>query len=170
MEETKKNIRKVFESKSLFAILLILGILIVASLIFSLGMIIGFHKANFEHDWEEHYEANFGMGYRNGSMMGGLDSAGMMNNFPNAHGAIGKIIKIELPNIIVEDKDNTEKVISTTDDTNIQTGKMAITTADLKLDDYVIVIGNPDDKGVIEAKLIRVIPAPALLTPPTPTN
>ncbi len=164
MEKAKDHIRKVFESKSLFGILLILGILIVATLIFAGGMAVGFNKANFEHNWEEHYEQNFGMGYRNGPTMGG---PGMMNSFPTSHGAIGKIIKIELPNIIVEDKNNTEKIISTTDDTKIQTGRTTITATDLKIDDYVVVIGNPDDKGLVEAKLIRVIPAPEFLTPPT---
>jgi hypothetical protein len=34
---------------------------------------------------------------------------------------------------------------------------------DLALDDFVVVIGVPNDKGVIEAKLIRVIPKPEFL-------
>lgn len=158
MERMKENVRKVFESKSLFGILLLLGILIIATLIFAGGVAVGFHKATFEHNWEAHYEQNFGM------MPGRLGG----NNSPTAHGATGKIIKIELPNIIVEDKDNTEKVIETTDDTKIQTGRTTITATDLKIDDYVVVIGNPDDKGEIEAKLIRIIPSPELLTPMTP--
>jgi tRNA splicing ligase len=92
-----------------------------------------------------------------------MDSFGMMNSFPNAHGATGKIIKIELPNIIVEGKDDTEKVVSLDNDTKIQNGRDVVAEEDLALDDFVVVIGVPNDKGVIEAKLIRVIPKPEYL-------
>ncbi len=164
MKKIYEDIKKVFESKSLFRILLSLGIIIATLLIFSAGITVGIHKASFGKSWGEHYNENFGMGIRNNRMMGGYSPQyGMMGYFPNAHGATGKIIKIELPNIIVQDKDNIEKVISIDTDTKMEQGRTNITSTDLKIDDFVVVIGTPNDKGIIEAKLIRIIPSPEFL-------
>ena len=160
MEKTKEDIKKVFESKVAVRILYGIGIFIVAMLIFSAGITVGFYKASFGHAWEENYEHNFGM-MPNHPMFGG-------DNFPNAHGAIGKIIKIELPTMIVQDKDNTEKVILMKNDTQIQKLKDNIQTTDLKIDDFVVVIGTPNQQGQIEAKFIRIMPLGIPIPPPLP--
>ena len=165
MDKTQEELKKVFESKSLYRILCAIGIAIVAMLIFSAGIVVGFHKASFGRDWGNNYNENFGMGHRN-MQMGGMEKTGMMDYYPNSHGAIGKIIKIELPNIFVQGKDNTEKVVLINTDTKMQKERADIKTEDLHVDDYVVVIGTPDSKGVIEAKLIRVIPSPEFLTQP----
>ena len=146
---------KVFESKILVGILYGIGIVIVLTLIFSMGVSVGFHKASFGRAWGDNYERNFGM-------MPGRSGFGK-DNFPNTHGATGKIIKIELPTIIVQDKDNTEKIILIKDDTKIQKMMKDINMNELAVDDFIIVIGSPNDKGQIEAKLLRVMPAPELL-------
>jgi hypothetical protein len=151
MKKIYEDIKKVFESKVAFRILIGIGILIIALLIFSAGIIIGFHKASFERAWEENYERNFGP-KPNGPIFG-------QTNFPNTHGAIGKILKIELPTIIVQDnKDNTEKVILLKADTRIEKTNTAIAGQDLKIDDFVVVIGTPNPQGQIEAKFIRIMP------------
>ena len=161
-----ENIKKFFDSKALVKILHILVVIIIAMSIFYAGTLVGFQKASYGRIWSEHYNQNFGMGRRNintGMMGGGFNGIGMMNYFPNAHGATGKIIKIELPSVIVQDKDNTEKVILIKDDTKIQIGRTEIKTGSLKMDDFIIVIGAPNEQGQIEAKLIRVIPRPEFL-------
>ncbi len=145
-----EDIKKVFESKVSFRILLGIGIAIVALLIFSLGVVVGFHKASFGRAWEENYERNFGL----------MPNRPPLDNFPNASGATGKIIKVTLPTIIVEDRNNTEKVVLIKDDTQIQEMRAVVTANDLKIDDFVIVIGTPNTQGQIEAKLIRIMPAP----------
>jgi hypothetical protein len=154
-----ENIKKVFESKTSFRVLCIIGIILVALLIFYVGMTVGFHKASFGQAWEENYEHNFGMRSNNP----------LFDNFPNASGAIGKIIKISLPTIIVQDKDNTEKVVLINDDTKIQKIREPVTGSDLKIDDFIIVIGTPNTQGQIEAKFIRVMPLGIPITP-APTN
>jgi hypothetical protein len=159
MKKIYENIKKFFESRLLFKILCGIGIVVVALLIFYAGVTVGFHKASFGRAWAENYERNFGFG---------PDHSFAGDNFPNADGAIGKIIKIELPNIIVQDKDNTEKVILTNSDTQIQKMKNNITTNDLKIDDFVVVIGTPNTQGQIEAKFIRVMPVG--IVPPPPIN
>lgn len=155
--------RKFFESKFLFKILCGIGIVLIALLIFYAGINVGFHKAEFGRAWGENYERNFGFGPDH-SLLG-------KDNFPNANGAIGKIIKIELPTIIVEDKDSAEKVILIDSNTNIEKMTAQITMNDLKVDDFVVVIGAPNTQGQVEAKFIRVMPVgmPAPQTP-TPTN
>ena len=93
--------------------LYIIGSIVIAILIFSAGVSVGFHKASFGRAWGDNYERNFGM-MKERPVFG-------KDNFPNAHGTIGKIIKIELPTIIVQDKDGIEKVVLIKDnDTKIQ--------------------------------------------------
>ncbi len=162
MNKIYEDIKKVFESKTSFRILCVIGIVLVALLIFAAGVTVGFHKADFGRAWEENYDQNFGMGHR--ADAGPVGQTGIMDYFPTAHGATGKIIKIELPNIIVQDKDNTEKTVSIGSDTTIQEGRTTAVATDLKVDDFVVSIGTPDNNGVIEAKFIRVIPAPESLT------
>ena len=162
MKKIYEDIKNVFESKIAFRILCVLGVIIVSLLIFSAGVTVGFHKASFGRAWGDNYEHNFGM--RPNHPMFGQD------NFPNANGAIGKIIKITLPTIIVQDKDNTEKVVLIKDDTKIQKIMSAVKSSDLAVDDFVIIIGSPNTQGQIEAKLIRIMPAgmPAPLPPQVP--
>ena len=158
MEKIKESIKKILESKIMVKVLYGIVIIIIALLIFSAGISVGFHKASFGRAWGENYERNFGM-MPNRPMFG-------RDNFPNANGAIGKILKITLPTIIVQDRDNTEKVILTKNDTKIQKLKENITTNDLKIDDFIVVIGNPNEQGQIEAKLIRIMPIGMPVPPP----
>ena len=67
-----------------------IGIVVIAFIIFYAGVTVGFHKATFGRAWAENYERNFGFGPDH--------SLSAINNFPNADGAIGKIIKIETAN------------------------------------------------------------------------
>jgi len=159
MNQIYEEIKKVFEGKGIFRFLCGIVIVIIAILIFSAGMIVGFHKASFGRAWGEHYSENFGMGYHNPSM-NDIRNIGMMDYFPIAHGTTGKIINLELPNVIVQDKYNTEKIIAIKSDTKIQKGRDSLLITDLNIDDSIIVIGLPNEQGQIEAKFIRVIPFP----------
>lgn len=161
MKEIKEKISKMFESKVFVGILYGMGIVIILLIVLSAGISIGFRKASFGRAWGDNYERNFGMMQNRNDMIGfGRD------NFPNAHGANGKIIKIQLPTIIVQDKDNTEKVVLIKDDTKIQEMMLTVKTSDLSIDDFVVVIGSPNDQGQIEAKLIRIMPVGMPVPPP----
>jgi len=164
-KNTEEGIKKVLESKIAVRILYCIGIAIVAMLIFHAGITVGFQKALYGRAWGEHYNENFGIGrpFDMGMHGGMINGIGMMGYFPDAHGATGKIIKIEPPNIIVADMDNTEKIIATDTDTKIEEGRMDIGIKDLKIEDFIVTIGAPSDKGIIQAKFIRVIPSPEFL-------
>jgi len=153
MKKLHEKMLQFFESKILVKILYGVGILIITILIFSAGVSVGLHKASFGRAWGDNYERNFGMMSPSHSLgLGG-------ENFPNGNGAVGKIIKITLPTIIVQDKDNTEKVILINTDTKIEQMRNEIKATDLAINDFLVVIGSPNNQGQIEAKFIRVMPA-----------
>ena len=159
MNKISENFVKIFESKIAFKILCGIGIILAALIIFYAGVNVGFHKASFGHDWGENYERNFGFGPDDHPLFGN-------DNFPNANGAIGKIIKIELPTIIVQDKDNTEKVVYVDNNTKIEKMMQSISFSDLSVNDFVVVIGSPNEQGQVEAKFIRVMPVGIPVSPP----
>jgi hypothetical protein len=154
-----KKLKNFFKSENFKIIIYIFGVLGVVILIFQAGMSVGFKKASFERNWENNYERNFGSPHRNPKME--LGGYGDFGNLPNANGAIGRIIKTELPNVIVmDDKDMIEKVIIIDENTKIIKMREELVKEDLKIDDFIIVIGNPNEEGQIQAKLIRLMPAP----------
>ena len=164
MKKLHEELEKVLKSNVLVKVLCVVGIIIVVMLIFSAGISVGFHKASFGKNWGENYGRNFGMRSEFPGPGFGRD------NFPNAHGTVGKILKVELPNIIVQDKDGIEKVIVVKDDTFIQKMRENMTMNSLKIDDVVTVIGSPNAQGQIEAKLIRIMLAPDFLKNNLPIN
>lgn len=80
--------------------------------------------------------------------------------FANANGVFGQIIKIDGQTLTIKSKDNIEKSILVGEKTTIVYQRKNIKLSDLKTDDSVVVIGDPNGKGQIQAELIRVIPAP----------
>jgi hypothetical protein len=157
--EIKNKITKIFKSKVFKTVTYTLGGLVIVFIIFQAGMIAGFRKVSFGRDWGDNYTRNFGSPHQVFHMMG--QEFGDFENMPNAHGAVGKIIKVELPTIVVSDgKDQTEKIIVIDDKTEIRRMRDIVSKDELKVDEHIIVIGTPNSSGQIEAKLIRFIPAP----------
>jgi len=132
----------------------------LACIIFRLGMAVGFYKAGFSYRWGENYHRNFG-GPRAG-FLGDFFGRDLIES----HGTVGKIIKVEPPSIIIDGKDGIEKDIVIKDDTAVKKMHETIAAKDLKIDDFVVVVGSPNNAGQIEAKLIRVMPSPATIPPP----
>ena len=148
-----EKIKKFFETKKFEKIILVVSIFILALVIFQLGVFVGFHKASFSNRWGENYRETFGG--KHGGMMR------MMwrdDDYSTAHGAVGKIIKLELPKIIMIGSDNVEKVVVLKNDTVVLSSRDKISATDLKVDDYIVTIGSPNNLGEVEAKLIRVMP------------
>lgn len=157
--EIKNKIKNFLNSKTFKIITYALGVLVIAFFIFQAGMIAGYRRVSFGRDWGDNYTKNFGSPHRSFEMR--EQGFGDFRNMPNAHGAIGKIIKVELPSIVVFDgKDQTEKIIIIDDQTEIRQMRDIVSKDKLKLDEHIVVIGSPNSQGQIEAKLIRFIPAP----------
>lgn len=154
------TIKEKLKSKTFKKVLLGIGILIVALVIFQAGMFVGFHKASFSYGWGDNYRKTFEgpRGEFGGGMMGGFSR----NNLPGAYGAVGKIIKVNLPTVVVMGPDNIEKIILIKDDTLIREFRNELKATDLQINDQVVVIGSPNASSQIEAKLIRIMPEPMM--------
>lgn len=159
MKDLETKIKNAFQSKEFKKILSVIGILIIALFIFQAGIAVGFHKAEFSFRHGDNYYRTFGPEKRGFGM-----SMGPRGGFTNAHGAIGKIISINLPTITVLGQDGIEKVVLVTDKTIVQKFRDMIKSTDLKIDDFVVVIGSPNSEGRIEAKFIRLVPEPPQAT------
>lgn len=148
--------KKITDSKILKRILYGLGIAVIALLIFQAGAVIGYRKADFYSRWGENYHRNFG-GPPGGFVRGmGISPAAL----PNSHGTFGQVIKIEPSGFAVESSEGVEKTVIAKDDFLIRRFRDNIGLNDLKAGDFVVVIGDPNNQGQIEAKLIRVLPPP----------
>ncbi len=129
--------------------------LVIFLLIFSLGLMVGFRKANFSYKWGENYHQNFA-GPRGGFMKIITDIPG--RDFISGHGIFGPIIDIASSTLVVMGQGEAEKVIAVDEKTMIKRFDKDINFNDLKIDDNIVVIGEPNEAGQIEAKLIRVMP------------
>lgn len=148
------NIKDFFKSKLFTKILYGLGIVVVALLIFRAGMFVGYRKASFSYRWGDNYSRTFGGNHKN--FLLGVPK----DDFANAHGAVGKIIKIDLPTFVLEDRDHIEKIVVINNNTFVRRFRETATSNDLKIGDFVVIIGSPNDKSEIEASLIRIMPTP----------
>jgi len=151
------DINKILQSKKFKIAMGIIGAFIALFLAFGVGTIVGFKKANFSFRWGENYHRNFG-GPR-GGFFGEING----RDFIDAHGVFGQIIKIDnatsTPSLIIKGRDNVEKIVLIKDNTVINGPKNNLKPTDLRINDYIVIIGDPNDAGQIEAKLIRLMPA-----------
>jgi len=146
--------------KSKTVVVVIVALLGLAVLLgaFSVGMAVGYMKAKFSYAWGDNYHRNFG-GPRGGFMKDfNIDLNG--KDFIGAHGTFGQVISISESELVVRGKDNVEKIILVNSDTDIRRFKDSIELKDMQVDEPIVVIGEPDDLGKIEAKFIRVLPLP----------
>ncbi len=146
------DIKKLIGTKIVKTSLIIFGGLIVAMAIFWFGMFVGFHKAGFSYQWGENYGNLFeGTEHRLSRELRG-------GGFIDAHSAVGSVIKVDTSTLIIKGDDNVEKNISINSNTVIRRGQNTVSSADIKADDRVVVLGVPSSTGQIEAKLIRLMP------------
>ncbi|MDP1833959.1 MAG: hypothetical protein Q8L11_03430 [Candidatus Moranbacteria bacterium] len=162
--------KEFIRSKTFKTIAAVVGVFLVAVVSFGTGVAVGLHKARFSADFGRNYERNF-MGERfdgGPAPMGGprfFDGSKypdkMMRQLEgrdlrNAHGLAGTVISVTDNNIIVKDKDNKENTVVVNDKTLIKSRQDDLKVSDLKADDQIVVMGSPDDNGVVNASLIRV--------------
>jgi hypothetical protein len=151
-DETSKKLIKHDILKKI--IIGLVGIVIIM-LIFGIGIMVGEKKAGFSYRWAEEYHRNFA-GPREGFL--GDWRSFPRGDFIDANGVFGQIIKIDGSTILIKGDDNIEKIIIVKDDTVVQRLRDTLKINDLKLDDFIVVIGQPNDSGQIEAKFIRLLP------------
>ncbi len=143
---------KIFQSKFFGGMVFGIAAFLVLAIVFKGGLVVGAKRADFACRWNSNYHTNFA-GPRAGFAQGFGD-----RDFIDANGTLGQIIKIDGQSFTIAGRDNVEKVIIVGEYTAIKSMRDALTIADLKVDDFVIVIGEPNENGQISAKLIRLIP------------
>ena len=155
----------VFESKIFRGIILGVAGFIILAFVFGLGVFVGTKKADFSFRWADQYHRNFG------GPQGGFfgDFMGSDEGFTNGNGVFGQIIKTDSVSLTVKDKDSVEKIILVTDKTSIIYQRKNLKLSELKIGDNIVVIGDPNDKGQIQAEFVRVMP-PMPKNLPIPLN
>jgi preprotein translocase subunit YajC len=161
--------KKLINPDILKKIIIGLIILVIIVLIFGFGILVGEKKARFSYRWAENYHRNFA------GPQGGFFSdwrSFPRGDFISSHGVFGQIIKIEESAIIIKDGNNMERIVAVKDGTIIERLRETVKISDLRVDDFIVVIGEPNDSGQIEAKFIRFLPTPppeASLRPISPS-
>lgn len=134
-----------------------MGVFVLLLVVFRSGMLVGYRKAVFSFGAGDNYYKIF-TNPRDKDKFG--PQGFMRDNFPSAHGVVGKIIQVTLPKIVVEGVDGIEKVVSLQNDTVIKQFQESLAPTDLRVKDFVVVLGTPSNDGYIQAKFIRLMPAP----------
>jgi hypothetical protein len=100
----------------------------------------------------------------------------MGQGFSVDSGVFGKILKINAPTVAGQDstititgQDNVEKIILVNDKTPIRYQRQGEKISDLQVGENIVVMGEPNSSGQIEAELIRVMPS-APVVPPANIN
>ena len=153
------KILEFLKSKKIAVLIAFLFCLAVLVGTFSVGVAVGYRKAKFSYAWGENYHRNFG-GPR-GGFLRNFSQDFMGKDFIGAHGTFGQIIEVKDSELAVRGKDGVEQIVKISVDTDIRRFQDSIQTGDLKTDEFIVVIGEPNDQGQIEAKFIRVMPGPS---------
>lgn len=152
------DLNKIFQSKIFRWVIIIVGALVVLLFIFKAGLIVGVKKADFSCRWSENYHRNFGG--PPGGFFGGMGD----RDFMEANGVFGQIIRIDASTstptstLAVRGRSDTERLILLDANSVVKNLKETIQPSDLKVGDSIVVIGEPNAAGQIEAKLIRIMP------------
>lgn len=154
------RLRRFIEAKPFETILVALFVLVILIAVFEAGVFFGMREARSSYRWGENYDRNFG-----GPGGGFMPSPGSL---PNGHGAFGRIASTSLPTFIITDPVHPEEHITIGDDTVIRDGNTTVSSSALTVGTYVIIVGSPGEQGSIEAKLIRIMPAPPQMMPMPP--
>jgi len=140
----------------------ILGVLLVALIIFWAGTAVGYREAVFSHQWDDNYAVEFGGSHS--PFLPGMDGD---DSSLNSHGAFGQIVAVRMPEFTVKGPAEAEKDIIVEDGTIIRYFHGQASTSELVPGETVVVIGEPDNQGRIQASLIRIVPpAPASSSTP----
>lgn len=143
-----------WQSKTLKNVILGLAALLLVLVFFKLGLLIGARQADFSCRWGDNYRDNFAGPHPAPAP----DFSG--RPFMAASGIFGQIIARNGEALIVRDRDDMEKMIVAGGQVAIKRWRDAVAWSDLQTGEYVVVIGEPNQRGQIVASFIRVAPVP----------
>lgn len=147
------------QNDAIIKVIKIIFVFIILILLFGLGIFIGETKARFSCRWFDNYSKNFA-GPREGFVNNWQKLPFPPGDIIEAHGTFGKIIKINGGDFVIEGKDKVERIIKVNENIVIRSFRNmsdSLKLSDLKVDDYVVIVGSANDEGQIEAQFIRII-------------
>lgn len=146
----KESIKQFLRSRVFAGAVTGIGIALIAIVIFETGVYVGFHQAQFSSRWGENYERNFG----GPGMPGGFD-----HGMPDSHGAFGQIVNVSSTTMTISNPKKQEQEVLISAATIIRDHENTVAVSDLAAGTNVVVLGEPNDQGQINARLIRIMPA-----------
>jgi len=147
--------KNILDTKTYGKIIAALSVILVALIIFSAGIFVGYYKATFSHDLDDTYRQGFN------SPDSPFEPFMHNPDSVNAHGIVGQIIGTNLPvSIMIKGEKNAEQIVTLLPNTTVRMFHTLATTSDIKIGDQAIVIGEPNGQGEIQASFIRIIPPP----------
>ena len=150
------SIKEFIQSPIFRGVIIGVVLAIVVLVIFQAGVIVGERRSDFAHRFGDSFEENF-RGPEGVMAFRGVPGHGPL---PSAHGAVGKIISVALPNVLVAGPDNLEKTVVIRSETVIREFQTERLASDLNVGDHIVAFGEPNEEGQIEAKLVRLLPPP----------
>ena len=153
------NIKKYFQKDPVSKIILILSIILVILVVFQAGFLVGHYKGTFVNNLNDRYYR--GMGDPRSFLAPFMQRGDEIN----PHGAAGEIISKNLPKIIVKGQGRAEEIININSKTDIRKFRNIASTSDLTVGENIVAIGEPNDNGEIDAKIIRIMTFSGSTTP-----
>lgn len=147
------------DSKKAHVALITLGTVFVLVVVFQAGVSVGYQQASFAYKSGDNYYKVFGVDERRAPKTPGMMQM-MQGRMPASHGALGSIVQITLPTLVVASEDGTEKVVRLQNSTLVREGRNTLKPSDLKIGDFVVIVGEPNAEAEIDARFVRIMPKP----------
>lgn len=153
------NTAEFLKSPKFKSVVYLLAILLAAVVIFEAGVAVGYHRAAFSYHWNA------------GFMGDDRDPRAFFAVFqhgpdePNPHGTIGQVVSVHLPELLVKGPNTPEQLVIVGPGTQVRRFRSDGTSTDIAAGQQVIVVGDPDDKGQIQASFVRILPPLPTTTP-----
>lgn len=141
------------QSKHFSKIIYIIGGLLVALVIFQAGIFVGYRNAAFSISWDK---AHYGNARDPKSIFAPF---GRDMDDRNPHGAIGEVISVQFPTLMIKGPSGNEAIVLIGSTTSIRNMRNQASTSDIKIGDQIVTVGDPDEQGQIRATLIRIMPS-----------
>ncbi|MDE1975399.1 MAG: hypothetical protein KGI49_02740 [Patescibacteria group bacterium] len=145
--------KEFFGSSLVSRLIAVLGVLVAALIIFWAGTAVGYREASFSYAWDSSYARQFG-GPHSPFMIGpDIDDSSL-----NSHGAFGVVVGVRMPEFTVKGPTEAEKNIVVATGTVIRYFHSEASSTAISPGETVVVIGEPDSQGRIQASLVRIVP------------
>lgn len=142
-------------SKKAHVVLMTLGTAFVLVVVFQAGVQIGYRQASFAFGSGDNYYRMFGVQERR-ELRNMLTP--MQGRLPASHGALGTIVRIDHPLLVVANKDGTEQTVRLNDSTLVRKNRETLSRDNLREGDFIVVVGAPNAEAEIDARFVRIMP------------